>query len=116
MGEIMTVKKMVIKYLKLYGRILKKKKFNAFIIIFGLALCISCIFLIWLWLQYELSYNRFFPDHEEVYFVRRNVSAQNGQVLSNFVTPGPLTDALNKDITEISHAVDRKSTRLNSSH
>src|SRR3546814_10988035 len=96
---------MVKNYFKIAWRNLKKNKFYSFINIFGLALGMSCSFLIWLWVQDELSYNRFFPDHEEVYFVRRNVTAQNGQVLSNFVTPGPLTDALNKDITEISHAV-----------
>src|SRR3546814_2582619 len=78
---------MVINYFKIAWRNLKKNKFYSFINIFGLALGMSCSFLIWLWVQDELSYNRFFPDHEEVYFVRRNVTAQNGQVLSNFVTP-----------------------------
>lgn len=91
-------------YFKIAWRNLKKNKFYSSLNILGLALGMSCSFLIWLWVQDELSYNRFYPGQEDIYFVRIN-GHFNGNLYTNTVTPAPLADALKEDIPEVAHAV-----------
>ncbi len=87
-------------YLKIaYRSLLKNKLFSA-INVFGLALGMACALLIGLWVMDELSYDRFLPDAENIYFVRFN-SEYNGQIGTNYVTPGPLQEAIAKDIPEV---------------
>lgn len=95
---------MIENYFKIAWRNLKKNKFYSFISVFGLALGMSCSFLIWLWVQDELSFNRFYPEEEDVYFIRRNGSF-NGDVFSSTVTPAPLAAVLKQDVPEVAYSV-----------
>ncbi len=87
-------------YLKIALRSLLKNKLYSFINVFGLALGMACALLIGLWVKDELSYDRFLPDAENIYFVRFNTTF-NGEVGTNWTTPGPLQEAIAKDIPEV---------------
>ena len=54
-------------YLKTALRIIQKHKAFSFINITGLAVGMACCVLILLWVQDELSYDRFHEDHEQLY-------------------------------------------------
>ncbi len=87
-------------YLKIaYRSLLKNKLFSA-INVFGLALGMACSLLIGLWVMDEMSYDRFLPDAKSLYFVRFN-STHNGEIYTNYPTPGPLQEAIAKDIPEV---------------
>ncbi|WP_229204227.1 ABC transporter permease [Dyadobacter alkalitolerans] len=86
-------------------RNLAKNKMYTAINVFGLALGMACALMIGLWVQDELSYNHFIPDAKTVFFVRTNSTNRNtGEIGTGEVTPGPLQDALSKDIPEIAAA------------
>jgi putative ABC transport system permease protein len=87
-------------YFKIAVRSLRKHKLYSFINVFGLALGMACSLLIGLWVKYELSYDRFWPDADRIHFVRIN-SLFNGETQTSFVTPGPLQEVIAKDIPEV---------------
>ncbi|MHA4739253.1 ABC transporter permease [Dyadobacter sp. MSC1_007] len=87
-------------YMKVAVRSLLKNKLFSFINIFGLALGMSCSLLIWLWVRDEISFNRFYPGVEDLYFVRTGYE-ENGRKEVSDVTPGPWLEALEKDVPEI---------------
>ena len=87
-------------YLKIaYRSLLKNKLFSA-INVFGLALGMACALLTGLWVMDELSYDRFLADAENLYFVQFNYTP-NSEVITNYTTPGPLQEAISKDIPEV---------------
>ncbi len=89
-------------YLKIAVRSLLKNKLYSGINIFGLALGMACSLLIGLWVKDELSYDRFLTDAEHIHFVRVNFQDTNtGEIYTNHVTPGPLQEAIAKDIPEV---------------
>jgi putative ABC transport system permease protein len=81
-------------------RNLMRHKVFSLINVVGLGLGMACGLLIYLWVQDERSFDRFLPGVEDVYYVRIN-SLFNGQVETGFVTPGPLSEAIDKDIPEV---------------
>jgi putative ABC transport system permease protein len=86
-------------------RNLSKNKMYTGINVFGLALGMACSVLIGLWVKDELSYNRFIPDAEKVFFVRAKATNRNtGEIGTGEVTPAPLQDAISKDIPEVAAA------------
>ncbi len=87
-------------YLKIAVRSLLKHKLYASINVFGLALGMACSLLIGLWVKDELSYDRFLPDAERIQYVRVNFP-YNGEIVTNSVTPGPLQEAIAKDVPEV---------------
>lgn len=87
-------------YLKIAVRSLLKQKLYSGINIFGLALGMACALLIGLWVKDELSYDRFLPDAERIHYVRVNFP-YNGETVTNFTTPGPLYEAIAKDVPQI---------------
>ncbi len=86
-------------YVKIAVRSLLKHRLYSGINIFGLALGMACALLIGLWVRDELSYDRFLPNAKNIYLVRFN-SEYKGEVFTNFVTPGPLQEAIAKDVPE----------------
>ncbi len=91
---------MLSNYLKIALRSLLKNRLFSAINVFGLALGMACALLIGLWVMDETSYDRFLPDVRNIFFVRFN-SEYNGQIGTNYVTPGPLQEAIAKDIPEV---------------
>ncbi|MCE7064868.1 ABC transporter permease [Dyadobacter sp. CY326] len=87
-------------YFKVAVRSLLKNKLFSFINIFGLALGMSCSLLIWLWVQDEISYNRFYPNLSQIHFVRSGFDWK-GQTGSGMATPGPWQEAIEKQVPEV---------------
>ncbi len=87
-------------YLTIAFRNLRREKLYSCINVLGLALGMAVSLLIGLWVNEERSFNGFFAHLSQLYYVR----ASDGTHTST-VTPGPLADALKRDIAGIEKAV-----------
>ncbi|MBI3110435.1 MAG: ABC transporter permease [Ignavibacteriales bacterium] len=94
-------------YLKISWRNLVRQKASSFINITGLTIGMTCSMLILMWVQHELSYDRFNQNANDIYRVVENQYYAGGQVFPVAVTPSPLAPALKAQFPEI-----LKSTRL----
>lgn len=85
-------------YFKIALRRIKRQKGYSLINIAGLAIGLACCILIFLWVQHELSYDRFHENAERIYRVLRvwPESSEYGPE-----GPGPLGPALKADYPEI---------------
>lgn len=90
---------MLINYLVIAIRNLRKSKVHSFINVVGLALGIACVLFIALYLERELSYDRFHEKAENLY--RITWEDANPQTR----TPHPMALALKSDFPEIESAV-----------
>jgi len=88
-------------YLKSGFRNLKRHKIYSFINIFGLAVGMACAIIILLWIQDELSYDRFHENANDIYRVVEKWQYSSGEMDYNRVTPGPLAPVLKADYPEI---------------
>ena len=86
-------------YLTIALRSLLKSKVHSIINILGLAFGIACVFLITIYVQEELSYDRFHDKAENLYRITWEDS--NPQTR----TPHPMAQALKNDFPEIEQAV-----------
>ena len=92
-------------YLKITWRSLWKNKVYSVLNISGLAIGMAVTLIIGLWVQRELSFDRFLPGYEHLYQVEINyISQQKGTVTRNAMAM-PLLDVLRKEIPEIKNAV-----------
>ena len=98
-------------YLKIAFRNLVRHKAFSFINIFGLALGMTSSILIMLWVQDELSFNKFHKNGPHLYRIMANLNWDEIQTDQN--TPQPLAEALRKDIPEITHVVQMVDRNLN---
>jgi putative ABC transport system permease protein len=87
-------------YLKLAYRHMKRQKVYSFINIAGLTLGMTCTILILLWIQGELSFDRFHEKKQDIY---RVVSI--GTETSFFGTPSPFAPAVLEEVPELVNAV-----------
>jgi len=83
-------------YLMIALRNIKKHKTFSFINITGLAVGIACCVMILLWVQDELSYDRFHENHKELY---RTIMNHEGEWWSS--TPWALAPLLKREYPEI---------------
>ena len=95
-------------YIKVIIRNLKKNKLFSFINIFGLAIGMACTILILLWVQDELSFDKFNKNADNIYRVVENQYYAGGKLFPVAVTPGPLAKSLKDNYPEIIN-----STRFN---
>jgi len=91
---------MFMNYLKITFRTMKKQKGYSFINIAGLAVGMACCMLIMLWVQDELSYDRFHEHADDTYRVVY-VSSASKQA----ATHGPLAAALKERYPEVVESV-----------
>ncbi len=87
-------------YFKVAMRNLKKQRFYAFIKISGLAMGIAACLLIGLYIRHELSYDRYYPDAEQLYRVIGTFD-NDGEIIEYVWFPAPFADALVHDYPEI---------------
>ena len=87
-------------YFKITLRNLLKNRIYSFINLAGLALGMACCVLIMLWIQDEMSFDRFHTNRQDIY---RIISVGKHTVWNG--TPGPLAPAIEKEIPEISRAI-----------
>jgi hypothetical protein len=67
---------MIKNYLKIAFRVFKKHKGYSFINITGLAVGIACCILILMWVQDELSFDRFHENYREIYRTSLNIKGR----------------------------------------
>ena len=90
-------------YFKIAFRNFKKHKGYAFVNLSGFALGIACCLLILLYVQDELSYDRFHEQADEIYRVAIREVTPTSDVLYP-LTPYPLAATLVADFPEVRHA------------
>jgi putative ABC transport system permease protein len=83
-------------YFKIALRNIVRRKVFSFINIFGLAVGMGCTILILLWVQDELSYNKFFKNADNIYLVLRGDKSGITGVTSKLLAP-----ALKQDLPEV---------------
>ena len=77
-----------------------RHKVYAFINIMGLAVGMACCILIFLWVQNELTYDRFHENSDDIYRVIQHVGYAN-QSRAWAITQGPLGPSMKRDFPEI---------------
>ncbi|MBA4053825.1 MAG: hypothetical protein C0490_03860 [Marivirga sp.] len=95
---------MVKNYLKIALRFMMRQKGFSVINISGLTIGITCSLLIILYIQDELSYDRFHPDAERIFRVGFNGTLE-GKKFSSAQTGTPVSKALQKEIAEIESVI-----------
>ena len=84
-------------------RNLFRNKVYSFLNISGLALGLACCIFILLWVQDELSYDRFYENAENLYRVEEN-QYYSGETYHVNVTPYPSAPVFKSDIPEVVNA------------
>jgi ABC-type antimicrobial peptide transport system permease subunit len=98
---------MIKNYLKITFRNIIKHKGYSFINIFGLAIGMAVSILILLWVQDELSFDRFHKNIETLHLVGLRQDYGTGQIKVS-MSPAPLGPALKKEFPEIVNAARRQ--------
>jgi ABC-type antimicrobial peptide transport system permease subunit len=91
-------------YMKTAWRKMKRQKGYAFINVAGLAVGLACALFIWLWVQDELSFDRFHANAPTLFRVEQDQSGGQGKFHVN-VTQYPMGPAIQAAIPEIKHAI-----------
>jgi len=91
-------------YLKIALRNIKRHKGYSLINIVGLAVGMACCILILLWVQDELSYDRFHENADDIYRVIQDINFTDHST-TWAITQGPLGPSLKEDYPEIINAV-----------
>jgi len=99
---------MLFNYLKTAWRNIVRSKGYSALNILGLATGMAVALLIGLWVYKEYTYDKFLPDYERVYQVRRNFNS-NGDTLNFTSTSLKLADALRSQVPEIEYVAEATS-------
>jgi putative ABC transport system permease protein len=91
-------------YLKIVFRYLVKNKTYSIINIGGLAIGMACTILILMWINYELSYDGFHKNKNQIFWAAREFDNPNGTKEYSPVTVLPLAKALTTEYPEIKKA------------
>ncbi|MEP6746655.1 MAG: ABC transporter permease [Bacteroidota bacterium] len=97
---------MLLNYLKIAFRTLKKNRLVSFINIFGLGLSMSVGMMELIIVQSELGYDKFHPHPESTYRITCGYKQKNGNSFELASTPFPLLAKLTGDSTVIGDAVN----------
>jgi len=95
-------------YLKVAIRSLFRDKVYSFINVIGFSIGIACSFLILIWVQDEVRYDRFHEEGERIYRILEDASDDTESLKVGVTAPG-LAPHLEKDFPEIEHATTYKS-------
>ena len=96
---------MIFNYLKLAVRNIKKYATYSFINITGLAIGMACVILILLFIQDELSYDRFHEKADRIYRVVDSFDVPGGFDQEIAFTSAPIAPTLKQDFPEVEDAV-----------
>src|SRR5580704_14426798 len=88
---------MIKSYLKVALRNLVRHKAYSAINILGLCIGMASSILILLWVQYELSYDRFNRKADRIYRIRATANDQ----FAAAVTPAPLSEGLKAELPQV---------------
>src|SRR5688572_26548684 len=93
---------MIRNYLKVAWRSIFRNKLTAFINIAGLALAMACALLIYMFIQDEVSYEKYHAKADRIYRVTRSFHSQEGVVNLHLATVAPpIGPLLKNDFGEI---------------
>ena len=87
-------------YLKLAWRSLVKQKSYSFINITGLSIGMACCVILFLFLQNELSFDRFHANADRIYRAVLQYERE-GEIRLSATTPAPLGPALLNEFPEV---------------
>jgi putative ABC transport system permease protein len=87
-------------YLKVALRTVKRQRIYSFINILGLAIGIACCLMIYLYVSYEMSYDKFYPDFSRIYRVATDNRFQSRSHLWA-LSPAPLAPVLEEGFPQI---------------
>ncbi len=87
--------------IRLALRLLLKHKSITVFNILGLSFSMACVLFILLWVQHELSYDRFHPEYELIHRVEENQFYSNAEPFHVTVTPHPAGPVWKNEIPEI---------------
>ncbi|MBD1394234.1 ABC transporter permease [Mucilaginibacter glaciei] len=96
---------MFMNYLKVAWRNMVKNKVYSALNIVGLGAGIAVAMLIGMWVYYQYSYDKFIPNQEQVYQVRRNFNS-NGDTVTFSSTSLKLADALRSQMPEMEYVAE----------
>lgn len=82
-----------------------RQKFYSFINVFGLASGLVCTLFIYLWVNDELSKDKFHQNSEEIFQIVSNLKMNSGEILTWPITPGPLAEEIRENSAEVAMAV-----------
>lgn len=91
-------------YFKTIWRTLIKNKFYSFINIIGLTIGMASAILVLLWIQNELSHDRFYEKTNRIYLVN-NRDKVNGKTMAWRTTPALMGAAIKQDYPEVEDVV-----------
>lgn len=97
---------MLLNYLKIAVRNLRRNPVFSAINTIGLALGMAGSLLIFLWIEQEWRYDKFHADGRNLYRVMLTQRYDNGQVSTSPATPGRLAETLKREFPGITHAVE----------
>ncbi|MGM0531437.1 MAG: ABC transporter permease [Bacteroidota bacterium] len=106
-------KPMFFNYLKSAFRHLKKYRFFTLINITGLAIGLAASILLFLYIRYELSYDKFHKDYVNIYRIVSHVKKPGGKTMDIPRTLSDISGAMKQELPEIKEACkiyDRKIT------
>lgn len=90
-------------YIKIAWRSLVKNKAYALLNIIGLAVGMTAVLLIAMWIQNQFQYDNFYTNKENIYKVWR-MSELEGRISVQDVTSAPPVERLKQDYPEVTHA------------
>ncbi len=90
-------------YLKLALRNLQGNKVTKGVKIIGMALAITISMIIFLYVNNELNYDRFFSNHKNVYRILNDVKKMDGTQGKGASTPYPLAEEIKQNFPEIQY-------------
>jgi putative ABC transport system permease protein len=91
-------------YIKTAWRKMKRQKGYAFINVAGLAVGLACALFIWLWVQDELSFDRFHQNAANLFRIEQDQTGGQG-TFHVYVTQYPMGPAVQAAIPEIKRAL-----------
>src|ERR1700754_1901335 len=89
--------------LTLIYRNFKRSRNTFFINLIGLSCGLACALLIYLWVNDELSFDKYHQYDSRLYTVMQNAETEKG-IETNNNTPNSLSDALLQDMPEVEYA------------
>ena len=95
---------MIKNYFKIILRNFRRFPVYSLLNIGGLAIGMTCTFLILLWVQDEMSYDKFYKDADNLYRVLENQHYAGGEIFPVAVTPSGLAPAMKEEFPEIIRA------------
>jgi putative ABC transport system permease protein len=92
---------MLVSFIKIAIRSLRKNALFSLINIFGLAIGITCFTIIFLLVEHEFSFDKFHHNPQEVFRIVKNFVNDDGTVIPDATTPPALASALRQNLPEV---------------